>query len=476
METSAYIEECLDSVSNQTWFKNHNNYEILLGIDGCNETLDKVKEIMHKYKNIKVMMMDKNVGTYVTCNTIMKEAKYEWLLRFDSDDIMPSNMVEKIFSNNLKNIDLVRYNYCNFGGTSKYIGLANGSHLVRKTVFNKFGGYRDWKISSDYDFIYRICDKVHCLKLNNVCYNRRTHDNSLIHTNGFQMGSELRTKLDNFVKNETRKNRIIECKTEQFKEIYNNIHNIIVSFTTWKKRQESAKKMLYNFKKQTLKPDKIYCWLSTDEYGGQKVPNCLQKFVDENYIEIKWVKENTYCHKRHEVFKTHFNDYVFIIDDDILYDKNYLKDMYNAALCHPKNVICYTGCRYEYEQKRMNMPIVENPSVKNSFLGGICCFPPCTFPLNDYFNNIGIRDEIAQKCDSSYIHVILLKNNIEVFELNDRKSKWFNTIDNTQSVGVWQENKKVEKNNISHMENIVRSLVKNFGISDKFNEIYPKFK
>lgn len=475
-KTAEYIEECLDSVAAQTWFKDHDNYEILLGIDGCEETLAKVKEIMHKYKNIKVMMMDKNVGTYVTCNTIMKEARYEWLLRFDSDDTMPNDMVAKIFANDLKNIDLVRYQYHNFGIRQGNGGLANGSHLVKNKVFNHFGGYRNWKISADYDFIYRICNKIHYLELRNIYYNRRTHNNSLMNTNGYEMGSKLRNELNDFVEKKSRQNSIIECEITNFTEIYNNIPKIIVSFTTWLKRQESAAKMLEHFKKQTLKPDKIYCYLSSDEYNGENIPYCLQKFIDEKYLVIKWVKENTYCHKRHEIFKEHFYDYVFIIDDDILYDNNYIMDMFNAAVNHPQNVICYTGCRYEYNEKRMNMTVTENPSVKNSFLGGICCFPPTMFPLDDYFNNIDIRNEIAKKCDSSYIHVILLKNNISVFEVNDRKNKWFTTIDGTQDVGVWQENKKIVRDNINYMENIVRLLVKKFNISDKFNKIYPNFR
>lgn len=474
-KTAEYIEECLDSVAAQTWFKDHDNYEILLGIDGCDETLAKVKEIMHKYKNLKVMMMDKNVGTYVTCNTIMKEARYEWLLRFDSDDTMPNDMIAKIFANDLKNIDLVRYQYHNFGIRQGNGGLANGSHLVKNKVFNHFGGYRNWKISADYDFVYRICNKIHYLELRNIYYNRRTHNNSLMNTNGYEMGSKLRNELNDFVEKKSRQNSIIECEITDYTEIYNNIPKIIVSFTTWLKRQESAAKMLEHFKKQTLKPDKIYCYLSSDEYNGENIPYCLQKFIDEEYLVIKWVKENTYCHKRHEIFKEHFYDYVFVIDDDILYDNNYIMDMFNAALNHPKNVICYTGCRYEYNEKRMNMTVTENPSVKNSFLGGVCCFPPTMFPLDDYFNNIDIRNEIAKKCDSSYIHVILLKNNISVFLVNDRKNKWFTTIDGTQDVGVWTENKKIVRDNINYMENIVRLLVKKINIEDKFNKIYPNF-
>ena len=73
-----FLKECLDSISNQTYFINNPNYEILLGIDGCEETLEFAKTIMEKYNNLRILMMNKNCGTYITSNTLIKEAKYDY--------------------------------------------------------------------------------------------------------------------------------------------------------------------------------------------------------------------------------------------------------------------------------------------------------------------------------------------------------------------------------------------------------------
>lgn len=43
-QTQKFIEESLDSIEQQTYFANFNDYEILLGIDGCEKTLEKVKK------------------------------------------------------------------------------------------------------------------------------------------------------------------------------------------------------------------------------------------------------------------------------------------------------------------------------------------------------------------------------------------------------------------------------------------------
>ena len=93
-----YIKDCLDSVVNQTWFKTHNDWEIIVGVDCCEKTLSQLKTIMHNYKNLRVFMMDSNNGTYITSNTIMSNATYENIFRFDGDDIMCPNLVEKIMT------------------------------------------------------------------------------------------------------------------------------------------------------------------------------------------------------------------------------------------------------------------------------------------------------------------------------------------------------------------------------------------
>ena len=50
-KTQKYIEECLDSVYNQTWFKDHDEWEVIIGIDGCEETLKKINEIKQLYND-----------------------------------------------------------------------------------------------------------------------------------------------------------------------------------------------------------------------------------------------------------------------------------------------------------------------------------------------------------------------------------------------------------------------------------------
>lgn len=172
-----FIEETLNSIANQTWFKTHNNWEIIVGIDGCHATLEKVKAIMKKYKNLRVLMMASNCGTYVTTNTVMSQAKYDGLIRFDSDDIMYPGMVETIMKEK-DDANFVNFQLTNFGkrsGTNK----ACGQVYMKHTLFDKVGGYLPWTCSADSELEMRIRGIAKIKYIKKPLFKRRAHGGNL---------------------------------------------------------------------------------------------------------------------------------------------------------------------------------------------------------------------------------------------------------------------------------------------------------
>jgi glycosyltransferase involved in cell wall biosynthesis len=199
-KTSDFIEECLDSISNQTYFFENDVYEILLGIDCCTETLDKVKEIREKYKNLRIFYFTKNMGTYVTSNTLINLAKYENLIRFDSDDIMNDHFVESV-SEYAKNYKIIRFNCKNFT-KQNYEGRTNLSYgciFFKKELFNCVGGYKDWTCSADKDFVQR-CQSISEVKnIDKILFKRRIHSNSLTRHKDTNSESEKRKIYNNMI-------------------------------------------------------------------------------------------------------------------------------------------------------------------------------------------------------------------------------------------------------------------------------------
>lgn len=228
-DTAEYIEECLDSISNQTWFSYHDNYEIIVGIDGCEKTLEKVKQIMHKYNNLKVLMMDKNVGTYVTSNTIMQLAQYDWILRFDSDDIMRPYMIQILMDNNY-DAEYIQFGCWKFGNVDFHHTntgvIAHGAVMLSKQLFNKLGGYKGWICSGDDDFTTRV-RKTYTLSktIERVLFDRRVHDKSLTKNKTTNFNSDIRKQLFNYMQDETNYDNYLKCINDKI--ITASYHNVL---------------------------------------------------------------------------------------------------------------------------------------------------------------------------------------------------------------------------------------------------------
>lgn len=176
-----FLEECLDSV-----FKQKHLHEVLLSIDACTDTLDKVNDIRSKYGDkLKVFFCPVNVGTFPQRNTLIGKSLGDYILFFDSDDVMKPEMLSLL--NRFKdNADVVQFQAYNFGdvldsriGKSYFPG---GTKLYKRGVFNIFGGFPSPFLSSDSDLEHRIKQFGNLIKIkriNAVLFDRRIHDTNL---------------------------------------------------------------------------------------------------------------------------------------------------------------------------------------------------------------------------------------------------------------------------------------------------------
>lgn len=99
----ATLERCLDSVMSQRGLQNE--LKIIVGVDGCRETLAVAKKLTRKYKeNCKFYFSKRNVGTYVLKNSLLaKVVDRDSLVYFlDSDDMLPANFMASYLRNYLE--------------------------------------------------------------------------------------------------------------------------------------------------------------------------------------------------------------------------------------------------------------------------------------------------------------------------------------------------------------------------------------
>ena len=215
-----FIKETLDSVAGQTWFKTHDNWEIIVGVDGCRETMEYLKTIMGGYKNLRVLMMNSNRGTYVTSNTIISAAKYDGVIRFDSDDIMLPNLVGEVMKIR-KSTDLIRLKVRNFGGSTKEL-YAYGEIYVRHTFFDEFGGYKAWPCGGDSDFLKRVKKFARTRNIENVVILRRVHEKSLTMSKTTGWKTEIRKRYEDLYRKvmvNSREDAVITMLKNSYKEV-----------------------------------------------------------------------------------------------------------------------------------------------------------------------------------------------------------------------------------------------------------------
>lgn len=270
---------------------------------------------------------------------------------------------------------------------------------------------------------------------------------------------------------------IREYIQKRYGKTYNDLVDapVIVNITTWTKRDYCLHKMLENLKEQELKPDKIILWLSREEYDENKLPQTIKSCVDDGLLtDIMWVEKNTYCHKRFECFK-YFNDcYNIFLDDDILYQKSFLKEIVTAAKQRQDCVTVYsTNSIYYNGVKATKKAPTTKESHYNSFMGGRCCFPPCIVPEEVLTYKIDMRDKYVKKCDESWLRPFLIKHGIPVFSVKGWNMKDYVVIEDSQDSAVWNENKSLLPNGMRVKEKNFYNAIKITHTESQCKQLWP---
>ena len=187
-KATKYIDECLDSIKGA---------EILVGVDGCQETFDHLKD----RTDIRLFFFQENVGPYVIKNSLVDEATHENILFFDADDVVASDIIPAI-EDALKNVDYVKLNYINFQTKINTSGhkMHDAVIAIKRSVFNKLNGFQSWRCAADTEFAHRLeYNKLKHKVLDGVAYYRRLHGTNLTLSKETGHGSPIRSQYVNLI-------------------------------------------------------------------------------------------------------------------------------------------------------------------------------------------------------------------------------------------------------------------------------------
>jgi glycosyltransferase involved in cell wall biosynthesis len=203
-KATKYIDECLASIKG--------NCEILIGVDGCEQTYNHVKHLDNVY------YFEENVGPYIIKNTLVDKAKYDVILFFDSDDVMVDGLLDVLY-NNIQNVDYIPLNYIDFHKKITNTGhmMSNAVIAIKKDVFTSLNGFYPWKCGADTEFSYRL-QYNHLKKgtLNGVSYYRRLHGENLTISPLTGHGSSIRKQYTNIINNNIKTNNWPNPQTKTY--------------------------------------------------------------------------------------------------------------------------------------------------------------------------------------------------------------------------------------------------------------------
>ena len=219
-----YIEECLDSIQSQTTLKTI-EYEIILGVDHCEKSLNKINEIRGKYgDNLRVIWTESNKGLFITLNTLLTVVNYDFILKFDADDIMKPELLETIWPYRC-DYDLIRFGYHFYyskdNKSKPSPKCANGVYLMKKTILKEFGGYEPWLCSADTEFLmrYNSTNRKELLLNNKKLFYYRQHNQSLCNSTKTGLSSKIRKEYQKKYLGKPITNIYVKPIINNFKEI-----------------------------------------------------------------------------------------------------------------------------------------------------------------------------------------------------------------------------------------------------------------
>ena len=199
-EAEDFIEETLESIYKQ---QNVNlPFEILIGIDHCQSTLEKVLSLRQKYPKMRIFMMDSNTGPYTVYNSLFDEVQFEYIHIFGADDIMLPGMLSGI-SQYIPEYDFISSKFEMFIEGTDYvpypdtIGVAAGVMTFNHKFLESVGGYKPWRFSGDSEMRIR---RDHLFKKENfnevivdpIGFKYRVHPRSLTNDPKSRQGTSLR--------------------------------------------------------------------------------------------------------------------------------------------------------------------------------------------------------------------------------------------------------------------------------------------
>ena len=233
--------------------------------------------------------------------------------------------------------------------------------------------------------------------------------------------------------------------------------NVIVSFTSFPARIDGVWQVVESMLRQTYRPQKIYLWLSKEQFTcDNSIPKSLKE-LENNIFQIRLVDGDIRSHKKYYYVSQEFPDsLILLIDDDIYYPSDMIEVLIKEHKKNTKAIIGQYGYIIQFDERNSILPYkkweVVNKASKNSQLffgsGGGTLIKPSN--LYEDLTKKELFIKLAPIADDIWLNAMARLSNTPIIIIKPRlilpvKSSQQNITLCSENVGLGRNDEQIKK-------------------------------
>lgn len=225
---------------------------------------------------------------------------------------------------------------------------------------------------------------------------------------------------------------------------------LIVSLTSYPARINTVHITINTLLQQSLKPDMVILWLASEQFPNKEgdLPEDLLR-LKKYGLTIEWCEEDIKSYKKLvPALLKYPDDIIVTADDDVYYQENMLKSLYEAYLNNPRNIYVKRSVKLHVNNNKLESissrkylyKHLTEPSYYNQIMGGSgCLYPPKS--LHKDCTNIEIIKNTIPTHDDAYFWSMAILNQTKIQVVGGFNENLY-FVDGTQDVGLINTNKE----------------------------------
>jgi len=229
----------------------------------------------------------------------------------------------------------------------------------------------------------------------------------------------------------------------------------IISFTSYPARIAYIKPTVESLIKQRMPADRIILWLADSQFENREsdIPEDILELLNRNNIEVKWCPD-VKAHKKYLYGMRQFPEAnVITVDDDLIYDTDFMEELYLSYLEYPD---CVSANRvhlilFDKNEKPIQYSrwvketrnCLYTPAMQLIATGGAGALYPAAI-LNDEYLKEELINELCPLADDLWLKAVELISNVPVVLANDHYE--LNVYEPTQTDTLFSKNGGMMKN------------------------------